>query len=128
MICLVLNAVGLGSSFLETKQWMYVIFGLSTLVFYRRYAVLSWKIFYERFVGNAERVDAAITNEVVSAFCLICGYIFIYQKLGMICILFPILQALIFGVQSMVRTNDKKKVMITLGHLAELAVGITLCL
>ncbi len=128
MVCLILNAMGLGVSFFEKKQLMYVLFGFSTLVYYRKYAVLSWRIFYERFVGNSERVDAAITNELVSAFCLLSCYILIYQKMGKICIMFPILQALFFEVKILLNEGTREKMIVVVGLLIELIIGIMVCL
>lgn len=64
-ILVILNGIGLFSGIVMNENVMYIVFAISFLAFFHRYAIISWDIVYERWVESVGLMDAKVANEFV---------------------------------------------------------------
>lgn len=96
------NAIGIIAGLAEQEILMHIMFGISFMAFSHKYAMIAWRLVYERMVGNQPEAigDTFLMNELNGAGILFAIYLVMVIKIGVPCILFSPLQGVIIWVIS----------------------------
>ena len=107
---------------------MYIIFAISFLFFFHRYAIISWKLIYEERILPIGEMDARVTNEFVCFFVMACIFWEVVHKVGQWCGVIAVVQCIVFQIGDYLQKKPNKKLEILVCFIAELLICVGLCL
>ena len=83
-ISLIANAIGILAGFLKINGLMYAMFGIAFMAFSHKYAMIVWRLVYERLVDSeTDNVgDAFLSNEFNGIWVLLAIYVLLVVKVG----------------------------------------------
>lgn len=126
-ILVILNGIGLFSGIVMNENVMYIVFAISFLAFFHRYAIISWDIVYERWVESVGLMDAKVANEFVCFFVMSCLFLLMIQKIGVWSIIVPIAQCIMFHIIKILHHTTSQNIQIMICYFVELLTSILFC-
>lgn len=126
-ILVILNGIGLLSGVIINNTVMYVIFAISFLAFFHKYAVVSWNMIYEDRVESSGIMDAKVANEFVCFFVMACIFWEMVHKVGQWCAVVTIAQCIIFHIFKYLRNETNQNFEILICYVAELLLSVMWC-
>lgn len=108
-VVVILNALGIAGGFLYGRTAVYVLFGMSFVARFHKYAVIAWNLIYEKesyLVDDAGKANMVIANELVCVICLTGIYLMAAIKGGFLCVILSMLQSLFFQMWENVRRGE----------------------
>lgn len=126
-ILAIINALGLICGTVLNETVMYILFGISFMAFFHQYALISWKLIYEKeswLVGINSKMDMAVANEFVSFFVMAGAYLLIATKAGALCVVVSALQCVIFQLLHLTKGDSDKSIIVAILFVAEFFVSL----
>lgn len=114
-----INLLGLMLGWMRNETVMYVLFGVSFMAFFHKYALISWEVIYEHLMGEERREDTMIANEFTCFFVMACIYYGLFDKFGPLCIVVSALQCFIFQFISLIKRSSDKDRALTIVFMVE---------
>lgn len=123
------NAIGIIAGFAKQEVVMHIMFAISFMAFSHKYAMIAWRLVYDKRVEQPEaRSDVFLANEVNSAGMLLAIYVVMVVKIGVSCILFAPLQGVLIWVISLTFGKNPPSLRFLICYIIELIGALIIAL
>lgn len=123
------NAIGIIAGFAKQEILMHIMFGIAFMAFSHKYAMIAWRLVYDKRVDQPEaRSDTFLANEVNSAGMLLAIYVVMVVKIGIPCILFSPFQGVLIWVLSSTFGKNSPPLRFLICYIIELIGALVIAL